>query len=127
MPSSPRSVRRLARVLTLVAALGACATWTPEPTSAPTHGRSHAGPVRVTRADGAVVVLDHASVGADSVIGSEHAAPHARVAIPASDVRKLESRRPQPVRTAALAAVGAVAAVAAMFALTYHSECECVH
>jgi uncharacterized membrane protein (UPF0136 family) len=119
-------IRRLALVLPLLATVGGCATWSQRSASAQAQDETYAGTVRVTRADGRAIVLDRVTVGADSVVGLDRASPHGRVAIPAAEVRRLESRKPQPVRTAALAAVGAIAAFVAVFAITYHSECSCI-
>lgn len=116
---------RLALALPLLAATG-CATWSQRSASAGAQDETYAGTVRVTRADGESIVLDRVTVGVDSVVGIDRGSRHARVAIPASEVRRLESRKSQPVRTAALAAVGMVAAFAAVFAATYHSECSCI-
>ena len=101
--------RRLALALPL--ALGACATWSRRPLPSPQGERFLAGPVRVTREAGTAILLDSVTVGADSVVGREHAAPHARVAIPAGEVRTVEARRTDPVGTVMVIVVPVLAAV----------------
>lgn len=125
MLTFPRRTRRIALVLPLLAATG-CATWSQRSSSVGSQDVTYAGTMRVTRADGGSIVLDRVTIGVDSVVGIDHTSPHARVAIPTSEVRRLESRKSQPVRTAALAAVGVAAAFVAVFAITYHSECVCI-
>lgn len=126
MQTSTRHTRRLALVLPLLAAAGGCATWSRQSTSArQARYETYAGTVRVTRTNGESIVLDRVTVGVDSVVGLDHGS-RTRVAIPASDVRRLESRRVEPVRTAGLVVLAAAAAVGAVFALGVHSQCGCV-
>lgn len=126
MLASSRRVRRLALVLPLLAAAGGCATWGQQSTSdRQARYETYAGTVRVTRMDGQSIVLDRVTVGVDSVIGLDHDS-RSRVAIPASEVRRMESRKPAPARTAGLAVLAAAAAVGAVFAFGFHSECGCV-
>jgi len=82
------------------------------------HGDSLYG-TRVYYIDDPGVVLplsDNVTVGRDSVVGREQAAPHARVAIPVFEVRMLEARRTDPLATAAVVTLSA-AAYAAFAAL----------
>ena len=72
---------------------------------------------RVTRTDGAAFFLDNVTVGRDSVVGREQAAPHARVSIPVSRVRTVEARRTDPLATAAVVTLSVAAAYAAFAAL----------
>ena len=89
---SPRSsLRRL--ILALPFVLGACVTWAQRPAPSPRGEQFFAGPVRFTRVTGATILLDSVTVGADSVVGREHAPPRARIAIPAAEVRTVEVRR----------------------------------
>jgi hypothetical protein len=117
MPAPSRILRHLALALPLIATLGACSTWSRRPAPTRPHEQFRTGPVRVTRTDGSTIVLDRVTIGADSVIGRDHARPHARVAIPASDVRRVEARRVDPLRTSAvlILSLGAVVAVWAAF------------
>lgn len=71
-----------------------------------------AGTVRVTRGDGTPILLDSVTVRADSVVGREHAPPHARIAIPAAEVQTVEARTTDPITTAVLVFVPMLAAVA---------------
>ncbi|HET7460358.1 MAG TPA: hypothetical protein VFJ82_03885 [Longimicrobium sp.] len=122
MPTPFRLVRRLALAVPLMAALGACATWSRRPAPAAPHEQFLAGPVRVTRADGSPLVLDRVTFGPDSVIGREHARPHGRVAIPAAEVRKVEGRRVDPLRTSGVAVVSLAALVAVCAAFLVHTD-----
>jgi hypothetical protein len=103
-------LRRLALALPL--ALGACVTWAQRPTTSPRGEQFFAGPVRVTRGDGTPILLDSVTVRADSVVGREQAPPHARVAIPAGEVRAVEARRTDPIGTMMVVFVPMLAAVA---------------
>jgi hypothetical protein len=118
MPTLPR----LALALPLIAALGACTTWRPGPISAPGGNTFLEGPVRVTRTDGATVQLRHATISRDSIVGLERASPHARVAIPVAEVRRVEARRANRVGTAVVVAVPVIAAVAASGAFVVHTD-----
>ncbi len=105
--------------------LSACATWQRRDlpvagvaTPAPPTGR-----LRVTRTDQSTLVLTHALVTHDSVVG-DAGAPPARVAVALRDVYRLDERHVSPVRTGGLVLGGAVvggvlllgAAVAAVLA-----------
>ena len=70
---------------------------------------------RVTRTEGLPIYLDNVTVGRDSVIGRARVEPHTRIAIRVSDVRMVETRRTDPLATAAVVVL-AVAASAAAFA-----------
>jgi hypothetical protein len=97
-------------VLPLAAALGACTTWSRRPVPAP--GEEHYfAAARVIRADDAPVLLDSVTVRADSVVGWQHAAPHARIAFAAAEVRLVEARRTDPVGTVMLVLVPILTAV----------------
>lgn len=120
-----RRIRRIALALPLLAATG-CATWSQRSSSVGSQDVTYAGTMRVTRADGGSIVLDRVTIGVDSVVGIDHASPRARVAIPTSEVRRLESRKVEPVRTGALVVLAAAAAVGAIYAFGVHSECGCV-
>jgi hypothetical protein len=74
-----------------------------QPLPAPRPGGVYPGPLRVTRAEGAPLVLDSVAVTADSVIGRNHAAPRSRVSLATAEV--------QTVRTRELDMVGTVAVV----------------
>jgi hypothetical protein len=122
MPAPARILRHLALALPLVAAVGACSTWSRRPAPTQPHERFVTGPVRVTRTDGSSLVLDRVTIGADSVIGREHAGPHARVAIPASTVRRVETRRPDLLRTSGTVILSLGAVVAIWAAFLVHTE-----
>lgn len=125
MLTVPRHIRGIALALPLLAAAG-CATWSQRSSSVGSQDVTYAGTMRVTRADGGSIVLDRVTIGVDSVVGIDHASPPARVAIPTSEVRRLESRKVEPVRTGALVVLAAAAAVGAIYAFGVHSECGCV-
>ena len=122
MPPPARTLRRLALALPLIGALGACSTWSRRPAPTQPHKQFVTGPVRVTRTDGSQVVLERVTIGADSVIGRAQARPHARVAIPASEVRGVEGRRLDPLRTSAAGALTLGAVVAVWSAFLVHTE-----
>jgi hypothetical protein len=126
MPILPTRLRALALAFPLAAALGACTTWSRRPVPAPGEDRFFVGPVRVTPLVASPVVLDSVTVRADSVIGLEHAAPHARVSFPTSQVRLVEARRADPMGTAAVVLASLTAAVAlwASFTLGRHGFYE---
>jgi len=86
------------------------------------HQQSLTGPVRVTRTNGSSIVLDGVTFEADSVIGRTHAWPYERVAIPTSDVRRVEARRVDPLRTSAAVVLSLGALVAVWAAFLVHSE-----
>lgn len=104
--------RPLALTLMLAAALGGCSTWSRRTVPAPAREQYYAGPVRLTRADGATWLLDNVTVGRDSVVGHTHDEPHARIAMPVAEVRRLEARTADPLGAAAVV-VGTLAAVLA--------------
>jgi hypothetical protein len=122
MPAPSRIPRHLALALPLIAALAACGSWSRRPVPTRAHEQFVTGPVRVTRTDGPPIVLERVTIGADSVIGREHARPHARVAIPASDVRRVEARRADPLRTSAVVILSLGAVVAVWAAFLVHTD-----
>lgn len=79
---------------------------------APEDSRAWRGPVRVTPLEGSPVLLDGVTVSRDSVVGLQHTTPHARIAIPAAEVRMLEARKADPMATVALFAVPLIALTA---------------
>ena len=107
----PPRLRTLVVALPLVASLGGCFSWRRGPVASPEPDRFVGGPVRVTRAGGPPIVLVGVTIGRDSLYGNEHAKPHRRVAIPASEVRMLEEPRVNPVTTVALVVLLVSAAV----------------
>ncbi len=105
-----------------MAALGGCSTWGRRPAPIQPHRQFVRGPVRVTRTDGSRIVLDRVTFGADGVTGREHARPHARIAIPASEVRRVEARRADPLRTSAVVLLTLGAFVAITGAFLVHTD-----
>ncbi len=79
------------------------------------------GPLRVTRADGSVVVLMHPVVANDSITGTTQSVPPQRVAIPIIDVTSVERRTLSPSRSVeAVKVYGLViASIAAVFEAIY--------
>ena len=117
----PPRLRTLVVALPLVASLGGCFSWRRGPVASPEPDRFVGGPVRVTRAGGPPVVLVGVTIGRDSLYGNEHAKPHRRVAIPASEVRMLEEPRVNPVTTVALVVLLVSAAVAVVARFFTHT------
>ena len=72
---------------------------------------------RITPVQGLPIYLDNVTVGRDSVVGRERIEPHARVAIPVSEVQMVETRRTDPLATAAVVALSVTASTAAFAAL----------
>ncbi len=105
----PRRVARSLLLLGVVLCSG-CYTW--QWTGPPP--QDHPSGVRVTRQDSSTLVLHSARVAQDTLVGSTRPEPSApaNVQIPIREVRKIEQRRVDPVRTGALiAALPAVTVV----------------
>ena len=106
MKTTVRSVRRFKRitswfptgarislsVVAIVAFAGSCKTWVPTNAKEPALPATQEGPIRVTRADKTSVILTDIEVTADSLIGFAQEDPSRRVAIPLSDVKKVEKQ-----------------------------------
>jgi hypothetical protein len=107
---------RISIFLLLVLPLGGCMHWSSRPLPAPGQQASFRGSVRVTRADGQVLLLDNAAVRADSVTGISHRQPALRVAIPTSDVHRVEARRTNTPVTAGVVVLLAGAVVGLIIA-----------
>ena len=91
-----------------------CSSWhmRAAPTAADTASFAH--PIRVTRSDQSVLVLDHARVNGDSLVGESDGG---RVAIALRDVQRIDERRVSAPRTTALVVGTALAALAALMIL----------
>jgi len=87
--------------------------WSRRPVPAPGRDAFFAGPVRVTRVDGSILLLDNVTLSRDSVVGRQYAEPRARVALATGEVRSVHARRENALATVALVALGAVAALGA--------------
>jgi hypothetical protein len=96
-------------------AFNACHVWRPEPVH-PTSSFAADTRVRVTRNDGTGLVLVSTRIANDSVIGA-WAGSSTRVAVPASDVKRLETYRVSADRTT-IVVIG-VAAAAIVFAIAF--------
>ncbi|HVG43197.1 MAG TPA: hypothetical protein VM890_00650 [Longimicrobium sp.] len=128
MPILSSRLRTLAAALALAAALGACESWSRQPVASPEPERlvSIRGPVRVTRAGGPPAVLVGVRVGRDGLFGSEHAKPNGRVAIPVSDVRKVETQQVSPLAIAAVVVLAIGTFIAVTGAFIPHTQCSCL-
>jgi len=123
----PSRLRALVVALPLAASLGACRSWSRQPAASPDPDRSlilH-GPVRVTRTQGPPIVLVGVRISRDSLFGNEPAKPYDRVAIPVSEVRKVEARRVDPLATTAVVALSLATFIATTGSFVIHSECSC--
>jgi hypothetical protein len=118
-------LRTLVLALPLATALGACHAWGRAPAASPTRDHFLRGPVRVTRTDGSSLVLVGVTIGRDSLFGSERARQRVRVAIPVSEVRKVETRRVDPLATAVVLVIPVTAFIAMTGTLVPHAECSC--
>lgn len=108
-----RSRRTAAVLLALVLGAAGCGTWGRRPVPQPSSAEPLPTTVRVTRTDRSVLVLHEPSVQADSLVGfAGDASPRTRVAVPLSDVQRIDGRKVSVVRTAgttlAVLAVGTV-------------------
>ena len=118
MTTSSHRIRRLVLCLPLALGLGACATASQRPASAPAYDRTSSEPVRMTPTTGAPLALDRGPSGGDGV--------GVRAISPASDVRQLETRKAARVHTATVVVLALVLAVGWVLAFGFHSECGCV-
>ncbi|HEX8246100.1 MAG TPA: hypothetical protein VF541_21470 [Longimicrobium sp.] len=96
-------LHRISIFLLLVLPLGGCMHWSSRPLPTPGQQTQLRGSVRVTRSDGRVLLLDNATVRADSVTGISHEQPALRVAIAPGEVRTVQARRTNTPATAAAA------------------------
>ncbi len=91
-------------IASLAGSVTACRTWVTQP---PTRDRIVAerdrGPVRVTKVDNSVVILDHIDAVHDTLFGNTADASE-HVAIPLSQVRSIGTKRVSTVRSAGLGA-----------------------
>ena len=125
---SSHRLHPVALIVLLALSLGACHSWGGGRVPSPEAERFRFlnGPVRVTRADGPPIVLVGVRISRDSLFGDEHARPYGRVAIPLSNVRKVETRRVDPLETGAVVALTAAFAVTLFAFVMSHSECSCI-
>jgi hypothetical protein len=95
MRKSASPLRRLALVPALAASLGACTGWVAQPLpQGPEPATIHENRLRVTRANGEVVELTAAAVRGDTLYGFRtHYVTDATIALPLSDVARVEAAR----------------------------------
>ncbi|HEX6748739.1 MAG TPA: hypothetical protein VF092_15685 [Longimicrobium sp.] len=111
-----RTAARALATIALLLPLGACTTWGSRPIPTPGQDHAVADRVRVTRTDGSVVLLDSATIRADSVTGAAHLFPQQRVAISTAEIQELETRQEAAALTALTVVLGLVGVlVAALF------------
>jgi len=105
--------RRNLPIVLATLTFAACSSWHPRsaPTTADNTVFTH--PVRVTRTDHSVLVLDGAQVVGDSLVGSAAAA---RVAVALRDIERVDERKPSPLRTTGLV-LGIVVGTLALLAV----------
>lgn len=120
-------LRPLSLAVLLSLALGACHSWGNRPVATPERDRFQflSGPVRVTRVDGPPMVLVGVRISRDSLFGNERERPYGRVAMPISNVRKVETHRVDLFESAAVVALTAAAAVTVVALFLSGSECSC--
>lgn len=107
---SSRTVVALALLASVI--LSGCHGWRPQ--TSPTAGAQLPNPARVTPMEGSEIVLRNATVSQDSLVGTGERGQ--RVALPLSQVRRVEARRVDGGRTALLVG-GILAAVLGLVAL----------
>lgn len=84
-----------------------CSSWTQQPlTAGVAPVVSTERPVRVTRANGSMMVLTHPYLAGDSLVG-EVGDPPQRAALPLRDIQRVEERRGSAGRTAGVVGAGA--------------------
>jgi len=107
-------MRRRTAFVVLAASLAAgCSSWHARvaPTAADSLTFEH--PLRVTRTDRSVLVIDHARVSGDSLIGQRGGV---RLAVALRDVQRVDERRVSGARTTALV-VGSVVGAFVLLAI----------
>lgn len=107
LDSITRAIRRALLALGCAYALGACTTWTELPAPRPATLRELGGPVRVTRHDGYSMELRDVSVRGDTLYGYQS---DNRVAVPLHEMKAMQKRYIDPVRTVGAGVIYAVAA-----------------
>jgi hypothetical protein len=115
------SRRPLLVLLPLVVSVSGCMTWGRQPTPEPSSSRRLPDPVRVTRNDQSVLILDDAVVSGDSLVGYA-GRQRVRVAVALADVQTVQARQTNflatvGVTTAVTLAVIGVAVVAVLASL----------
>lgn len=98
---SPRSV--IALLLLASMTLSGCQGWRAQ--TNPPSGAQLPNPARITRTDESMLVLRNAAVSHDSIVGQVgRSGATERVAVPLSQVRRIDARRMDGARTALLGA-----------------------
>ncbi|HEU4560069.1 MAG TPA: hypothetical protein VFS20_19620 [Longimicrobium sp.] len=107
LDSVTRAIRRTLLALGCALALGACTTWTELPMPSPATLRELGGPVRVIRHDGYSMELRDVAVRGDTLYGYQ---AETRVAVPLHELKTMEKRYIDPVRTVGAGVIYGVAA-----------------
>jgi hypothetical protein len=110
------SRRPLLALLPLVISVSGCVAWRQQPAPEPSSSRRLPDPLRVTRNDQSVVVMEDAVVSGDSLVGYA-GRDHARTSVALAEVRTMQGRKTDVMATVGLAAAAALAA--ALFAISY--------
>jgi hypothetical protein len=107
--------RQLLGFLVLLCSPGACTTWHTQPVSGPeARPLPTRSPIRITRTDGRMLVLEHAQVVGDSLFG-EAGDPPRSVALAMGEITRMERQKVSAGRTVGLTlGVGAVTFLAAL-------------
>jgi hypothetical protein len=83
--------RPLLVLLPLVVSVSGCMTWGRQPTPEPSSSRRLPDPLRLTRKDQSMVMLEDAVVSGDSIVGYAGGA-RVRVAVALADVQTVQAR-----------------------------------
>ncbi len=117
LDSITRAFRRIALALGCALALGACTTWREAPPPAPAALREFDGPVRVIRHDGFSTELRDAYVRGDTLYGYDS---KTRVAMPLRDVKAMETRKLDALRSIGAGVAYTVAALGALMVVVFY-------
>lgn len=114
----PRAKSLIAALLAVVLC-SACTTWNRTGPGFGTVPEYRLGTVRVTRLDLSTIILYNAAIYSDTVVGSKRAvdsSPDALQAIPLAEVRLVERKQVDPLRTGALIAAAPVVMIVMLVA-----------
>jgi hypothetical protein len=122
IPSKLRTLSRAVLALGCVVSLGACTMWAEVARPMPADHREFTIPVQLTRYDGYSVVLEHAVIAGDSIIGDRQGTVSHRMAVPLSDVQTMRRQEVDPAKSLGLLALSAAAAFGGYVYLLFNAD-----